>query len=96
MKKNRLERINSLLKEVISEVIHKDVKNPHITTFISVTQVDTSADLHHAVVSVSMIATDAEKAKILHALETAAGFHRCQRLQKSGASLLSKAPVQNR
>ncbi|HEV7737072.1 MAG TPA: 30S ribosome-binding factor RbfA [Chlamydiales bacterium] len=74
MKKNRLERINSLLKEVISEVIHKDVKNPHITTFISVTQVDTSADLHHAVVSVSMIATDAEKTKILHALETAAGF----------------------
>lgn len=74
MKKNRLERINSLLKEVISEVIHKEVKNPHITTFISVTQVDTSADLHHAVVSVSMIATDAEKAKILHALETAAGF----------------------
>jgi ribosome-binding factor A len=74
LKKNRLERINSLLKEVISEVIHKEVKNPHITTFISVTQVDTSADLHHAVVSVSMIATDAEKAKILHALETAAGF----------------------
>lgn len=74
MKKNRLERVNSLLKEVISEVIHKEVKNPHITTFISVTQVDTSADLHHAVVSVSMIATDAEKAKILHALETAAGF----------------------
>jgi ribosome-binding factor A len=74
LKKNRLERVNSLLKEVISEVIHKDVKNPHITTFISVTLVETSADLHHATVSISLIASDTEKAKILNALQTAAGF----------------------
>lgn len=74
MKKNRLERINSLLKEVIFEVIHEDVRNPHINTFISVTQVETSADLHHATVSVSMIATDAEKAKVVNALQSAAGF----------------------
>ncbi len=74
MKKNRLERINSLLKEVISEVIQREVKNPHINTFISVTLVETSADLHHAIVSVSLIASDAEKAKILNALQTAAGF----------------------
>lgn len=74
MKKNRLERINSLLKEVIFEVIHKEVKNPHINTFITVTQVDTSADLHHATVSISLIATDAEKTKILQALQSAAGF----------------------
>ncbi len=74
MKKNRLERVNSLLKEVISEVIQKQVKNPHINTFISVTLVETSADLHHATVSISLIASDAEKAKILNALQTAAGF----------------------
>jgi ribosome-binding factor A len=74
MKKNRLARVNSLLKEVISEVIQKEVKNPHITTFISVTNVDTSADLHHAKVYVSMIATPEEKLKILDALQSAAGF----------------------
>jgi len=74
LKKNRLERINSLLKEVIYEVIHKEVRNPHINTFISVTQVETSADLHHATVSISLIASDAEKNKILNALQSAAGF----------------------
>ncbi len=74
MKKNRLERINSLLKEVISEVIHKDVRNPHVNTFVTVTQVDTAADLHHAKVYISLIATEAEKLKVLAALQTAAGF----------------------
>ena len=74
MKKNRLDRVNSLLKEVIFEVIQREVRNPHINTFISVTQVDASADLHHAKVYVSMLGTDAEKAKVLAALQTAAGF----------------------
>jgi len=74
MKKQRLDRVNSLLKEVIVEVIQKDVRNPHITTFISVTQVETSADLHHAKVYISMIASEAEKLKILEALQSAAGF----------------------
>lgn len=66
--------MNSLLKEVIFEVIQREVRNPHINTFISVTQVDASADLHHAKVYVSMLGTDAEKAKVLAALQTAAGF----------------------
>jgi ribosome-binding factor A len=74
VKKNRLSRINSLLKEVIFEVIQKEVRNPHINTFITVTEVETSADLHHAKVSISLIATDAEKAKILAAVQSAAGF----------------------
>lgn len=74
MKKNRLARVNSLLKEVIFEVIQKDVKNPHVTTFVSVTDVDTSADLHHAKVSVSLICSEEEKAKVISALNSAAGF----------------------
>ena len=74
MKKQRLDRVNSLLKEVIFEVIQKDVRNPHINTFITVTKVETSADLHHAKVYVSLIATDAEKEKVLHALQSASGF----------------------
>ncbi len=74
MKKNRLARVNSLLKEVISEVIQKEVKNPHVTTFVSVTNVDTSADLHHAKVYISMIGTDVEKEKVIAALQSAAGF----------------------
>lgn len=74
MKKNRIDRINSLLREVISDVIQKQVKNPHVNLFVSVTRVDTSADLYHAKVYISLIGTDAEKQNVLHALESAAGF----------------------
>ena len=82
MKPQRLSRVNSLLKEVIYEVIHEDVRNPHINTFVTVTKVETSSDLHHAKVYISMIATDAEKEKILHALESAAGFIAVQASKK--------------
>ncbi|HSX13039.1 MAG TPA: 30S ribosome-binding factor RbfA [Chlamydiales bacterium] len=74
MKKNRIDRINSLLREVISDVILKQVKNPHVNLFVSVTRVDTSADLYHAKVYISLIGTDTEKQNVLHALESAAGF----------------------
>ncbi len=74
MKKNRINRINSLLREVLFDVIQKQVRNPHVNLFVSVTRVDTSADLSHAKVYISMIGTDAEKDKVLHALESAAGF----------------------
>lgn len=67
-------RINSLLKEVIFDVIQKQVSNPHVNLFVSVTRVDTSADLYHAKVYISMIGTDAEKEKVLEALQSAAGF----------------------
>ncbi len=74
MKNNRLARVNSLLKEVIFERIQREVKNPHVTTFVTVTNVDTSADLHHATVSISLIGSDLEKQKVLAALNSAAGF----------------------
>lgn len=82
MKKQRLDRVNSLLKEVIWEVIQKEVRNPHINTFITVTKVETSADLHYAKVYISMIASDAEKEKVLLALQSAAGFIAVQASRK--------------
>lgn len=74
MKKNRLARVNSLLKEVIFEVIQKEVRNPNVSTFVSVTHVDTSADLHHAKVFISLICSEEEKSRVLAALNSAAGF----------------------
>jgi ribosome-binding factor A len=84
MKPQRLDRINSLLKEVIFEVIQQDVRNPHIKVFITVTKVETTADLHHAKVWVTMIASEPEKAKVIQALQGAAGFiavHASQKMQ---------------
>lgn len=70
----RTERLNSLLKEVISEVIHKDVKNPHVNELVTVTRVDITKDLHYAKVYISVIGEPAVKAETIAALQSAAGF----------------------
>lgn len=70
----RTERLNSLLREVISEVIVREVKNPHISQLSTVTSVDISKDLHHAKVYISVIGDQADKEETLSALNSAAGF----------------------
>lgn len=72
MKDRRITRVNSLLKEVISAIIRKEVKNPHIPELLTVTRVETSKDLHHAKVFVSIIGEKKEQA--IAALQSAAGF----------------------
>lgn len=72
--KNRTSRLNSLLKEVISEVIRRDVHNPHVNQLITVTQVEITKDLHYAKVFISVIGSEQEKVETLAALNSAAGF----------------------
>jgi len=67
-------RLNSLLKEVISEVVRKDVRDPRLGSLISVTSVDITNDLHHAKVYISVIGTPEEKQQSIEALQSAAGF----------------------
>ncbi|HEY2810921.1 MAG TPA: 30S ribosome-binding factor RbfA [Rhabdochlamydiaceae bacterium] len=74
MVKNRVARLNSLLKEVLSEVIHREVKNPHVNRLVSVASVEISNDLQHAKVYISVIGSQAEKDSTLKALQSAAGF----------------------
>jgi ribosome-binding factor A len=74
MDNKRILRLNSLLKEVIAEVIMKEVRNPHMAQFTTITRVEVSKDLHHGKVFISVIGTDKEKQETLEALESAAGF----------------------
>lgn len=74
MERKRIKRLNSLLREVLSEVIMKEVKDPRMAPLVTVTNVSISNDLHHAKVYVSIIGSDKEKNKTLEALESAAGF----------------------
>lgn len=74
MPKQRTDRLNSLLKEVISEVIRRDVRNPHVNELVTVTRVDITKDLHYAKVYISVIGTPEEKSNTLNALQSAAGF----------------------
>lgn len=74
MAKQRTDRLNSLLKEVLSEVIRRDVKNPHVSELVTVTRVDISKDLHYAKVYISVIGTPEQKQETLKALTSASGF----------------------
>lgn len=74
MTKKRVERLNSLLKEVISEVVTKDVRNPHVAHLITITSVEISNDIKYAKVFISVIGSDKEKQASLNALQSAAGF----------------------
>lgn len=72
--KQRIERLNSLLKEVISEVVRADVRDPRLGSLITITSVDTSKDIQHAKVYISVIGTPEEKKKSLAAVQSGAGF----------------------
>lgn len=70
----RIPRLNSLLKEVISAVIKKQVRNPHVAELSSITEVDISKDLSHAKVHVSVMGNEAQRSETIAALESASGF----------------------
>lgn len=70
----RVQRLNSLLKQVISDVIRKEVKNPHLPKLITITHVDITKDLRHAKVYVSVIGDEIAKQEAMQALQSASGF----------------------
>ena len=72
----RIERVNELIREEISELIRREVKDPRLDSFISVTEVVTSPDLRHARVFVSIMGTDEEKQQVEKGLIAAKGFLR--------------------
>jgi len=75
----RTKRLNSLLREVLSDVIQKKVRNPDIAPFTTVSRVDITEDLYYAKVFISVFTTDKDKELLvreqtLKALNSAAGF----------------------
>ncbi len=73
---HRIERLNSLIRQEISELLQHQVKDPRLGNFIAVTEVATSADLKYAKVFVSRIGNEEEKQEVLSALASASGFFR--------------------
>jgi ribosome-binding factor A len=73
MAEGRLRRVNEAIREVVGEHIAGDLKDPRIA-FVTVTSVDTSPDLRHARVYVSVMGTPAERDDTLRALEASHGY----------------------
>lgn len=73
---HRIERVNSLIRQEISQLLQRQVNDPRLGSLITVTEVSTSADLKYARVFVSRIGSEEEKKETLSALASASGFFR--------------------
>ena len=73
---HRIERVNSVIREEISQMLQRQVKDPRLGAFITVTEVNTTPDLKHAKIFVSQLGDDVDKRKVLSGLASASGFFR--------------------
>ena len=71
----RLQRVNQLIREEISHLIQRELKDPRLG-FVTVTEVDVAKDLRTAKVYVSVLGSEAQWQASLQALESARGFIR--------------------
>ena len=76
MSTRRIARVNDLIREEISSMLMRDIKDPRISGLLSVTEVQTSADLKHARVFISVMGSEDEKKRVEEGLAAATGFLR--------------------
>ncbi len=79
---DRMRRVNEAVREVVSARVAEGLRDPRIG-FVTVTSVDTSSDLRHARVYVSVLGDEHERADTLAGLQSAHGL-----LQRSVAAEL--------
>ena len=70
----RIERINSQLRSEISKMILTDIKDPRISSVVSITRVETTGDMSYAKVFVSVYGSETDKRNTLKAMSSARGF----------------------
>lgn len=73
MAQGRMRRVDEAVREVLSDAIGKEIKDPRVG-FVTVTAVNTSRDLRHARVYVSVLGDEEERAATLAGLRSAHGY----------------------
>ena len=73
MKSDRMRRVDEAVREVLSDAIATEIKDPRVG-FVTVTAVDTSPDLRHAKVFVSVFGHAGERARSMDGLRSAHGY----------------------
>jgi ribosome-binding factor A len=73
MKNHRLARVSEAIREVASEAILFELRDPRIK-FVTVTRAEVSADLQHAKVYVSVMGSEQDRKLTMHGLKSASGF----------------------
>ena len=75
MQGKRLDRVNQLVKEEISQLLQRELKDPRIG-FVTVTEVAVSKDLRSGKVYVSVLGSEEQWQASFEALQSARGFIR--------------------
>jgi ribosome-binding factor A len=75
MQGKRLDRVNQLIKEEISLLLQRELKDPRLG-FVTVTGVETTKDLRQAKVFISVLGEEAQWTASMAALHSARGFIR--------------------
>ena len=73
MSKLRMDRVGERMKQIISQVVTQELKDPRCG-FITIAHVKVAPDLKSARVSYSVLGTDAEKRSAQRAVESARGY----------------------
>jgi ribosome-binding factor A len=73
MPKDRIRRVNEAVREVLSEAITAGLKDPRVG-FVTVTSVDTSPDLRHAHVYVSVLGDERQREESLAGLSSSHAY----------------------
>jgi ribosome-binding factor A len=73
MKPHRLARVAEVVREIASETILFELRDPRIKG-VTVTRTEVSGDLQHAKVYVSILGSPSEQKLCMHGLKHAAGF----------------------
>ena len=74
MPSRRVSRVNDLIREELSELLRRDLRDPRVAEMTSITSVAVSPDLHLAKVYVSIMGTPAQKQESLAVLTAATSF----------------------
>lgn len=78
----RLQRLNHLFREELSELIRTEMSDPRVGEIVSITRVDVSPDLENADAHVSVLGDAEAKAATIAALAHAAPFLRRHLLER--------------
>ena len=74
--RRRIERVNGLLREEISNLIASQVNDPRLKGIITITQVQTASDLRNARVYVSVMGNESIREEALAGIQSSASYLR--------------------
>ena len=72
----RVDRINGVLRQEISQLLSRQIKDPRLNALVTITQVETASDLRTARVYLSVLGDKKTRESALEGIQSAATFLR--------------------